>query len=532
MRRDPVFTALTNMRPNLLSYILLFLTSTVSPLWSTAEEIEIAADNTQQTPQPSPTPVIVRAYAGERSEGYKDSLQIVNIGKRQQYSSYESATFDTDINSPKSAIFSPDGKYIYINSLEGCRTVKYEAATLTKAGVIRYNFPSGKGKLWAAPSEYYTFTHYPEGRSRSFSGKPVEMAWSHGGRYLWIPFYRRTFDLNAQDPSAIAVIDVETDSIVRMFDTGPLAKMVAVSPDSKTVAITHWGDNTIGLINISSDRMDEWHHLAPLTIGSKLNLNYSLTTPVNRDSNSGYALRGTIFTPDGKWLLVSGMGGPLSIIDVEKQKVIGSTNEAYAIRHLATDGKYVYGSCNSSGMIIRFELDSLINSAIEKTQYAGKLRLGKIDRYKIGKSARTIELSPDNKYLFIADNLGNQVIVVKTQTMQVIDRIKADSYPVGLALSPDGRFMAVTSQGLKGGGNAVNFYEIVRNDYPASTHADTASSASPIPTTSDVLHFPETETAATESILMNTIGSTTFYLILSVAILSLFFLIRFSFRKK
>lgn len=50
------------------------------------------------------------------------------------------------------------------------------------------------------------------------------MAFSHRGRYLWVPYYRRSFDINAQDPSAVAVIDTRTDSIVRMFETGPLPK--------------------------------------------------------------------------------------------------------------------------------------------------------------------------------------------------------------------------------------------------------------------------------------------------------------------
>ena len=68
-------------------------------------------------------------------------------------------------------------------------------------------------------------------------------------------------------------------------------------------------------------------------------------------------------------------------------------------------------------------------------------------------------------YALVACNSGNAVYVVDTQTMQVVDNIRCDSYPVGLAISPDGHRMVVTSQGReRQGGNAVNIFDIVRFD--------------------------------------------------------------------
>ena len=101
--------------------------------------------------------------------------------------------------------------------------------------------------------------HYRRGRG-TFFGKPVESAFTHGGRYLWVPYYRRSFDINAQDPSAVAVIDTASNRIVRMMETGPLPKMIRCSNDGRTMAISHWGDNTVGLADISSDDPGQWHH--------------------------------------------------------------------------------------------------------------------------------------------------------------------------------------------------------------------------------------------------------------------------------
>ena len=76
-----------------------------------------------------------------------------------------------------------------------------------------------------------------------------------------------------------------------------------------------------------------------------------------------------------------------------------------------------------------------------------------------------MEVSPDGKYVFVACNSASALYVVDAETMKVVDKIRCDSYPVGLSISPDGRYVAVTSQGRKGfGGNAVNLFEITRYD--------------------------------------------------------------------
>ncbi len=422
----------------------------------------------QEKAAPS-TPPVVHSEIGDVSDGVPGHLKMVNVGKRQQFSGADKATFDTDIFSPKSVTFSHDGNRFYVNSLEGCKTVIYDTRTLEKLGVIEYKFESGKGPLWTPPSGYYKFRHYPDGENRKFRGKPVESAWSHNGRYLWVPFYRRTFDINAQDPSAIAIIDAHDNQIIRMMETGPLPKMVAASNDGKLMAVTHWGDNTVGLIDISSNNPSEWHHLSPIAIGRQVVPDYPLDKTVNRDANSGYLLRGTLFTPDNRYLLVSGMAGPLGVIDVKSHRYVGSVQSLYGIRHLAINNGFVYGSKNYAGAVIKVPLDSLV-SKIDKAVAEGSKIIGNpngIVECKVGGGARTLEVSPDGKYIFVACNSGNALYAVDAATMKVADHIRVDSYPVGLAISKDGRRAVVTSQGRKGfGGNAVNIFDIERPDLP------------------------------------------------------------------
>lgn len=369
--------------------------------------------------------------------------------------------YDPDIYSPKSAVFSKDGKKIYINSLEGCKTVVYDARTHEKLKSISHSFDSGQGDLWLKPSEFYSFTHYADGNQRQFMGKPVEGVLSKDGRYLFVSYYRRTFDINAQDPSAIAVIDTETDEIVLMIETGPLPKMVKVSNDGKILAVTHWGDNTIGLIDISDKNPKNWRYKSSVVVDKKLNLNFSLNTPINRDSYSGFLLRGTAFLSGDSVLLVGAMAGPLMVIDVNNGKWLGRVSDLYGVRHLIVKGDRLYMTRNTTGEFVTVPVDSILIAMSRETSSPANFKVNGIERVKVGSGARTLQVSPSGRFAFIACNNSSEIVVVDVDDKKVINRIDADPYPVGLDISPDGSLLVSTSQGHNGeGGNAVNFFQI------------------------------------------------------------------------
>lgn len=391
-----------------------------------------------------------------------DGLKIKLVGKHQHFSS-STQGWDEDINSPKSINIHPDGSKYYVNSLEGCRTIAYDMKTHKKLTVIKHSFNGSETTLWAEPSGLYNFTHYKA--SNAFDGKPVESTFTHNGRYLWVPYYRRSFDINAQDPSAIAVIDTRTDKIIRMFETGPLPKMIATSYDGKTVAVSHWGNNTVALLDVSGDDPTKWHHTKMLVVDYILPLNFSTTSSVDRDNGSGYALRGTVFTPDDNYLLVGCMGGDggVAVIDLKNGKYLGRVMGMMPnVRHLVISNGNLYLSINAAGCIQRISLDKFLNTArtMDGTTKK-KVNLGGWETCKVGTGARTLELPPSGRYAFAACNNASKLCVVDTRTMRQITSIDVDSYPVGLDISDDGKYVIVTSQGRSGGGgNAVNIYEV------------------------------------------------------------------------
>lgn len=400
------------------------------------------------------------AKIGEKVNTEDNELSITAIDFKHGYGKGD--YYDPDISSPKSVSFHPNGKKIYVNSLEGYKTVVYDAQSRKKIKVIDHDFQSGTGGNWIPASNFYPFTHYENGETKAFKGKPVEGAFSKDGKYFFVPYYRRNFDLNAQDPSALAIIDTEKDEIVAMVETGPLPKMVKVSNDGKLLAITHWGNNTVGLLDISNKNPRNWRHLAPITIGRKLDLNYSLTKAVNRDSGSGYLLRGTVFLPGDSILLISGMAGPMAVIDVKKKEWIGMIPALGNVRHITMKNGMLYMSRNSAGEVLSIPVENVVKTISSQKANTRDFKVDGIKKAKVGSGARTIKASPSGKYLFVASNIASEIGVVRTEDMKFIGRITADSFPVGLDISPDGTLLASTSQGRKGsgGGNALDFFHV------------------------------------------------------------------------
>lgn len=436
---------------------------------------------------------VVHSRIGQTDQSADGSVRLTLLHKFQSFSTAERQTYDADIHSPKSVNIHPSGEKFYVNSLEGFCTVVYEMGTWKKLKVVHHQFDDRHRTLWAPPSGLFPFRHYNNGSRalNTFNGKPVESTFTHGGRYLWVPYYRRSYDINAQDPSAMAVIDTERDTIVRLFETGPLPKMVASSHDGRTVAISHWGDNTVATLDISGDDPASWHYDQLYIVDYQLKLDFSLTESVNRDNGSGYALRGTVFTPDDNYLLVGCMGGAggIAVIDLKAKQYMGRMLGMRAnIRHLVIKNDMLYLSSNAAGVIQRMPLSKFMDAA---RQMQGKTAtVSGWEECTVMSGARTIEASPSGRFFFAACNGGSRLCVADTRSMKMVCSTPVDSYPVGLDISDDGSIVIVTSQGHSGsgGGNAVNIYSV--------EYAEAEVAPKPAEPVAEVEEVTETDTVA------------------------------------
>lgn len=402
---------------------------------------------------------------GTSSISNQSDVAIQLVKRYQHYNAHPKDAadqYDQTINSPKSVHILDIKKKFYVNSLEGCTTSVYSQESFKLIKVIRHEFNDKNQYLFAKNSNLNFIFKTKADHLNYFTGRPVESCFSHNGKYLWIPYYRRSYDHNAVDPSAVCIIDTDTDTIVRVLTIASLPKMIACSPDNNTIAVTHWGDNTVTLIDISSGKPEKFTTLDNIVIDHRLSLNYAANAKIDRDHNCGNCLRGTVFTPDSKYIFVGKMGGNgIAVLDVVNRKYIGTvTGMKTNMRHLVIKNSELYISINKTGFVQKTALQDFIDhfSALSKDEPYTKW-----ESAYVGLGARTITLDRTGKYLFAAVNSESKVAVVRTSDMKVIAECSADSYPVGMDMSEDGQWLIVTAQGKgsgKGGGNSVMVYKV------------------------------------------------------------------------
>ncbi len=406
---------------------------------------------------------VVRTDIGNQSEPTNAEVKLTLSERFQHYSSYTKSPndhFDKSIYSPKSVMILDKKDKFYVNSLEGYSTSVYKLSDMTRQKVIHHAFNRNHQMLFRDTFAFdYKFTTR-KSNWNLFKGKPVEGCFTHDGKYLWVTYYRRSFDRNAIDPSAVAIIDTDTDKFVRVIPTGVLPKMIAASPDNKYVAITHWGDNTVGLINIDSENPDDFKYEKHLVVNKRLYPDYSSDKKVNRDHGCGYCLRGTVFTPDSKYLLVGRMGGGgIAVFDVQEKKYLKTVFGMHRnLRHIVINNGYIYTGNNVSGFVDKVNLDEFI----EFTLHGDGATLNTWESEYVGVGVRTVVVSPDGEYLFAAVNNKSKIVVVRTKDMKKVAEIAADSFPVGMEITEKGDKIIVTSQGRAkyGGGNSVMVFDV------------------------------------------------------------------------
>jgi DNA-binding beta-propeller fold protein YncE len=173
-------------------------------------------------------------------------------------------------------------------------------------------------------------------------------------------------------------------------------------------------------------------------------------------------LRGTVFTPDGQFLLVGKMGGAggVAVFDANSYQLIGTVKGMQSnVRHLVINGENLFLSANSPGYVQKCNWRDFVKSRVENEEK--EVQFTNFESVFVGSGARTIVTTSDGKYVFAAVNNGSKIVAVRTSDMKVVAEIPADSYPVGMDISSNDKELIVTAQGKSDrGGNSVMVFRI------------------------------------------------------------------------
>jgi YVTN family beta-propeller protein len=309
-----------------------------------------------------------------------DSLEFDNLEKI--------ARITEKVNNPKSVIISPNGKYAYINNLEGMNTMIIDAESFETLDIIEH------------------------------TGKPVEFAFTHNGRYVWISYFRllekgypREFGVerNYRYPSVVVVYDTLEKALTKRIEVGIIPKVITVSPDEKLVFVANWNSASISVIDA-----DSFQVIKTIKVGA--------------------IPRGIRFTPDGKFAYICNFGAStISRINIDDLEVdLTLNNVGYKPRDIVirNDGKYAYYTNFGDGYIRKLDIEE--NKVV--------------DKIKIGSQPRTLCITNNNKYIFAVNYSSGTISVINADNFELINEYRADIGAVGVALSPCMRYLWVTNQ--------------------------------------------------------------------------------------
>ncbi len=161
-----------------------------------------------------------------------------------------------------------------------------------------------------------------------------------------------------------------------------------------------------------------------------------------------------VLHPDGRRLavLLSGFGRQgIEIVSLPERRVIQTLEQPAAFVGLALtpDGRTLYASGGNQDVVYRYDWDSA-GATLRDSLLLGAGGSGMTGmRYPAG-----LGLSPDGRFLYVAENLADSLAVVETATGRVLARYPVERYPYGVAVAGDGTVYASAW-----GGRTVSVFE-------------------------------------------------------------------------
>jgi len=258
--------------------------------------------------------------------------------------------------------------------------------------------------------------------------------------------YASQMETKIGQTSKVFELDVASRKILRTLDTAStMTKVIALSPDEKTLYSANWAGNDVSVIDLASGDVREKIGVAK--------------TP-----------RGLWPTSDGKSLYVAGFGnGELERVELATGKVTMLFKSGGAMRHLVADEKAGRLYASDMGKDTIWVLDM-------KTDKVTKLAA-------TDHKPNTIDLSPDGKVLFVSNRGANNpksyylpgyewgsILLLDAFSGKPLDAVVGGNQCTALDLSEDGgtlvfsdfldnrlRVYSVPAYGVLASGNGGRF---------------------------------------------------------------------------
>ena len=228
--------------------------------------------------------------------------------------------------------------------------------------------------------------------------EPVEVDFSPDGRWVWVFLY---------NSARVVVVDTETGTLAGEVGTGSIPKEVAVSPDGTWVYVANWNSNTVTVIDARARA-----RVKDIPV---------YATP-----------RGICFSPQGDRAYVCIMGGD-SLVEVD-------VNGGHVITRRIPCGQNPRHVVPSPGGDLLYVSNNLPGTVTVVDRVAGTI----LATIKVGRAARTLDITPDGKYLFVCNYEDGTVGCVDLEARKQVFTYPT-SRPIGLAVDARGERLFVAN---------------------------------------------------------------------------------------
>jgi DNA-binding beta-propeller fold protein YncE len=212
-----------------------------------------------------------------------------------------------------------------------------------------------------------------------------------------------------------SLIDVARGTTYATLPTGEAPHEISVSPDGRWAVVSNYGSeaapgNTLTVLDVQEARPSETIHLG-----------------AHRRPH------GIAWLPDGKHVVVTAEAdSALLLVSVEAGEVEAAIPVRQAISHmvaLSRDGTRAYVSSIGSGTVTMVDL------------------VGKVPVWttRVAAGAEGIEVSPDGREVWVACRAANAVSVLDAQTLEALQTLSSEEYPIRVKFTPDGRLALVSN---------------------------------------------------------------------------------------
>jgi YVTN family beta-propeller protein len=252
-----------------------------------------------------------------------------------------------------------------------------------------------------------------KGKKGTYRGSPVEVAFSHNGRFAWVsnycmfgpgynrPGHDRGTPSGNYDESFLYKINTDTFIIEDVIEVGSVPKYVATTHDSRLVLVSNWCSWDLSVVDTEKNR------------------------EIRRIKIGRYP-RGIVVSPTFYLAYVAIMGSyDIAIVDLKNFTLSFMKHVGRSPRHLSIgpEGRYLYATLNGEGTVAK--IDAISKRVVKKV--------------RTGNAPRSMTISDDGRYLYVVNYHSNTMSEVRTDDMRVIQSVKTNHHPIGITYDPEKR---------------------------------------------------------------------------------------------